>query len=78
MTTVAAAPPNAIASLRAAGARLAVRAYASAKAGAATALGVGGLASVTVAAGLTDVRLGFAVGGVLAIWLASLLPGGDR
>lgn len=78
MTTVAAAPPSQFALLRAGAVRLAGRAYASAKAGAATAIGVGGLASVTVAAGLTDIRLGFAVGGILAIWLASLLPGGDR
>lgn len=78
MVTVAAAPASAIASLRLGAARLAGRAYMAAKTGAATALGVAGMASITVAAGMLALPAGFAVGGVLAIWLASLLPGGDR
>jgi hypothetical protein len=79
MASVAAtAPPGFAVSVRKAAAKAAARAYATAKAGAASAVGVCGLASLTVAAALTDPRLGWAVGGVLAVWLASLLPDTGR
>lgn len=57
--------------------RAALRVYATAKAGAASALGTAGMASVAVGAGMVYLPAGFMVGGGLAIWLASLLPG-DR
>lgn len=44
----------------------------------ATALGACGLASIAVGAGMVYTPAGFIVGGVLAVWFASLLPAGDR
>jgi hypothetical protein len=82
MATVAAPTPGLVVSATRAAGKLLVkvtgRVYATAKAGAASALGVAGLASVTVSAALTDARLGWAVGGALAVWLASLLPAGKQ
>ena len=44
----------------------------------ATALGAAGLASVAVGAGMIYRPAGLIVGGLLAVWFASLLPAGDR
>lgn len=79
MSTVAAAPPGIVVSAGKALGRLAGQVYAAAKAGAASALGVAGMAMVAVGVGIVS-RPGFGiiVGGILAIWLASLLPGGDQ
>lgn len=74
----ATAPPRIADVIRKAAKRAAVRAYATAKAGAASALGTAGMASVAFGAGLVYLPAGFVVGGALAIWLASLLPAGDR
>lgn len=76
MATVAAAPPGIAAVARKYAAKLAARAYAAAATGAASALGVVGLTGVTTSAFLTDERLGFAIGGILAVWLASRIPDG--
>jgi amino acid permease len=43
----------------------------------ATVLGAAGLASIAVGAGMVYLPAGFIVGGVLAVWFASLLPGGE-
>jgi uncharacterized membrane-anchored protein len=59
-------------------ARRAVDRVASAASGAPTAIGAAGLASIAVGAGMVYLPAGFIVGGVLAVWFASLLPGGDR
>jgi len=56
--------------------RVATRANAIARAGAASALGVVGLASIAVGAGMVYRPAGFIVGGALAVWLASLMPSG--
>lgn len=76
MVAAVASSPGFVVSARAAVAKTAGRLYAAARAGAASALGVAGLASITAAAGGVDWRLGCLVGGVLAVWLASLLPDG--
>lgn len=78
MATIAAAQPSPFAAARKLAGRVVARAYATARAGAATAVGVGGMASITVAAALLAPWAGWAVGGVLAIWLASLLPDGGK
>lgn len=75
MATVAASPPSAAATARKALGAIAGRVYASAKAGAATAIGVGGMAAIAVGVGIVSrPGYGIIVGGALAIWLASLLP----
>lgn len=44
----------------------------------ASVLGAAGLGSVALGAGMVYRPAGFIVGGVLAVWFASLLPPGDR
>lgn len=79
MTTVAATPPSAIVLARRALAKVGGRVYASAKAGAASAIGVGGMAAIAVGVGMVSrPGYGIIVGGALAIWLASLLPDSRR
>jgi cation transporter-like permease len=59
------------------GARRAVaRVATAARVGGATAIGAAGLASIAVGAGMVYLPAGFIVGGALAVWFASLLPGG--
>jgi hypothetical protein len=50
----------------------------AARKGGATVLGAAGLATVAVGAGMIYRPAGLIVGGVLAVWFASLLPAGDR
>jgi uncharacterized membrane-anchored protein len=57
---------------------LATRAASAARKGGATVLGAAGLASVAVGAGMVYTPAGLIVGGVLAVWFASLLPGGAK
>lgn len=59
---------------RATGARLA----GAARRGGATVIGASGLASIAVGAGMVYLPAGLIVGGALAVWFASLLPGGTR
>jgi hypothetical protein len=55
---------------------VAARAATTARRGGATVIGAAGLASVAVGAGMVYRPAGLIVGGVLAVWFASLLPGG--
>ena len=48
-----------------------------ARRGGASVLGAAGLASVAAGAGMVYLPAGFIVGGALAVWFASLLPGGN-
>jgi uncharacterized membrane-anchored protein len=57
---------------------VATRAVTAARTGGASAVGAGGLASIALGAGMVYLPAGFVVGGALAVWFASLLPGGDR
>lgn len=58
---------------------LAAQAISAVRTGGATALGAAGLASVAIGAGMIYRPAGLIVGGVLAVWFASLLPSvGDR
>lgn len=58
---------------------VAAQATSAARRGGATAIGAAGLASVAVGAGAQwGWPVGLMVGGPLAVWFASLLPGGDR
>lgn len=59
-------------------ARVAVQVVSAARKGGATAIGAAGLASVAVGAGMVYLPAGFIVGGGLAVWFASLLPGGAK
>jgi hypothetical protein len=55
------------------------RTVTAARAGGATAIGAAGLTSIAVGAGAQwGWPVGLMVGGPLAVWFASLLPGGDR
>lgn len=58
--------------------RAVTRAVTIAHQGAASVVGVAGLGSIAVGAGMVYLPAGFVVGGVLAVWLASLLPGGRQ
>lgn len=78
MATVAAIGPSFAVVARRAVAGFAARAYAKAKTGAATAVGVAGMGSVAFGVGMVYLPAGFIVGGALAVWFASLLPAGDR
>lgn len=57
---------------------VAARVASAARAGGATVIGAAGLASIAVGAGMVYRPAGLIVGGVLAVWFASLLPGGRQ
>jgi hypothetical protein len=78
MATVAAPQPSLAAAARNLGAKAVARVYAAAKAGAASVIGTAGMVAIAVGAGMVYLPAGFIVGGVLAVWLASLLPAGER
>jgi hypothetical protein len=65
---------QAAAALARAAGTFAARVVSIARRGGATALGAAGLASIAVGAGMVYLPAGFIVGGVLAVWFASLLP----
>lgn len=80
-TTVPVSPTALCGRVAAASARVArrvtARAAALARAGGASATGAAGLASIAVGAGAEwGWPVGLMVGGPLAVWFASLLPGG--
>lgn len=57
--------------------RVVDRLASAARVGGATAIGAAGLVSIAVGAGMIYRPAGFIVGGILAVWFASLLgPGG--
>jgi hypothetical protein len=59
--------------------RVGTRAASIAREGAASTLGAAGLAAIAVGAGAQwGWPVGLMVGGPLAVWLASLLPAGER
>lgn len=83
MTTVTAPAPSlpavsgrAIAAFTRVARLLTTRAASAARTGGATVLGAAGLVSIAVGAGMVYRPAGLIVGGVLAVWFASLLPSG--
>lgn len=76
--SLAAARGRAIAAFTRVARRVAASAGSAARKGGATALGAAGLASIAVGAGMIYRPAGLIVGGVLAVWFASLLPGGAK